>query len=62
MVEKLPEDFTGGLTNKKYTAITKVSIATVKRDIKKMVDLGILVVGEEKGRSTKYQINRSLVE
>ena len=62
MVEKLPDDYTGGLTNKKYTAITKVSIATVKRDIKEMVDQGILIVGEEKGRSTKYQINRSLVE
>lgn len=62
MVEKLPGYFTGGLTNKKYTAITKVSIATVKRDIKEMVDHGILTVGEEKGRSTKYQINRTLVE
>ncbi|MBT3274663.1 MAG: Fic family protein, partial [Spirochaetales bacterium] len=62
MVEKLPEDLIGGLTNKKYTAITKVSLATVKRDIKEMVDQGILVVGEEKGRSTKYQINRSLID
>jgi len=62
MIEKLPEDFTGGMTNKKYIAITKVSIATVKRDIKEMAEHGILVVGEEKGRSTKYQINRSLVK
>jgi Fic family protein len=62
MIKKLPENYTGGLTNKKYTAITKVSLATVKRDLKEMVALGILIPGEEKGRSTNYQINRFLVE
>lgn len=62
MVQKLPENFTGGLTNKKYSAITKVSLATVKRDLKEMADLGILIIGEERGRSTNYQINRSLLE
>ena len=61
MAVMLPNDYAGGMTNKKYTAITKVSLATVKRDLKELVDLGILVPGEEKGRSTRYQINRDLV-
>jgi len=62
MVQKLPEDFDGGMTNKKYSAINKASPATIKRDLKELVDLGILIPGEEGGRSTNYQINRALVE
>ena len=61
MVKMLPEEFAGGLTNRKYTAITKASLATVKRDLKELVDKGILVPGEAKGRSTSYQLNRSLL-
>ncbi len=34
MIQKLPEDFDGGLTNKKYSAINDASQATFKREKK----------------------------
>src|SRR5665648_406672 len=34
LLDHLPEDFVGGLTNKKYVSITNVSPETAKRDLK----------------------------
>lgn len=58
LLDHLPEDFAGGLTNKKYVSITGVSPETAKRDLKELLDLGILLQNEGKGRSTSYRINR----
>jgi Fic family protein len=59
LLDHLPEDFVGGLTNKKYVSITNVSPETAKRDLKELLDLGILLSNEGKGRSTSYRINRN---
>ena len=49
--------FEGGLTNKKYRAITKTSSATANRHIKELLDKGIIYeVHGHSGRSTRYDI------
>jgi len=48
--------FEGGMSAKKYVAITKTSTATATRDLKYLLDIGALKqVGG--GRSTKYEID-----
>ncbi|MDH5228884.1 MAG: Fic family protein [Gammaproteobacteria bacterium] len=48
--------FDGGMTQKKYVAITKTSTATATRDLKYLADIGALKqVGG--GRSTRYEID-----
>ena len=60
LLERLPDDFSGGLTNKKYVAMTKVSSETAKRDIRDLVDKRILFPNEGRGRSTSYRLNRKI--
>ncbi len=60
LLDNFPDDFVGGLTNKKYVSMTNVSPETAKRDLKELLDLGILLLNEGKGRSTSYRINRSI--
>ncbi len=57
MAAKLPEPFRCGMTNKKYAAINKTSPATAKRDLNDLVQKGVFVPGEGKGRSANYQLN-----
>lgn len=59
MLESYPENFVGGLTNKKYVSMTKISPETAKRDIKDLVDKGVLITSGA-GRSTSYQLNKTL--
>ena len=59
MLELYPEDFKGGLTNRKYVAMTRVSPETAKRDLKEMLDKGVLIRGNGKGRSVNYRLNRT---
>lgn len=48
--------FEGGMTQKKYVAITKTSTATATRDLKYLADIGALKqIGG--GRSTRYEID-----
>ncbi|MGE3610459.1 MAG: Fic family protein [Bacteriovoracaceae bacterium] len=61
LLESFPDPFVGGLTNKKYVSMTGVSPETAKRDIKDLVDKGILDQGESGGRSTNYQLSKDLV-
>ena len=50
-------EFQGGLTTKKYVAMTKASLATAKRDIQELVKYGCLYQIEgSKGRNVKYDI------
>ncbi len=51
-----PEDFTGGLTNRKYRGMTKVSRETAKRDIADLVEKGVLVKKPGGGRSVSYDL------
>ena len=50
-----PDGFEGGLSNKKYISMTKASSATATRDLKGLVDAGLLVQSGG-GRSVRYAI------
>ena len=51
-----PGNFQGGLTNRKYVAMTKVSRETAKRDIADLLDKGILKKNPGSGRSVNYDL------
>lgn len=51
-----PGEFTGGLTNRKYVGMTKVSRETAKRDIADLLRKGILVKNPGGGRSANYDL------
>lgn len=62
LLEPYPKEFEGGLTNKKYVSMTKVSPETAKRDIKNLLEKDILLKNEAKGRSTSYRLNYKFAE
>ena len=49
-----PDGFEGGITNRKYKGMTKVSRETAKRDIADLVKKGILVKNPGGGRNVSY--------
>ncbi|WP_319778525.1 Fic family protein [Maridesulfovibrio sp.] len=49
-----PDGFTGGLSNKNYVSIAKCGPATATRDLKYLVDVGMLMRSDSGGRSTRY--------
>ncbi len=60
LLEYYPDGFTGGLTNKKYVAMTKTSPETAKRDLKDMLNKGIILSNKAGGRSSSYRLNEKL--
>ena len=56
MLDAGPGGFTGGLTARKYAAMTGVSTVTAWRDIEALVQRGLLVSGTAGGRSTYYDL------
>lgn len=54
LINKLFEDFYGKLTTSKWAAIAKCSHDTALRDIKELIDKGILKQEPGGGRSTSY--------
>ena len=54
MLNKLLDGFEGNLTNKKWVAINKCSADTALRDIKELIDRGVLLSAGAGGRSTHY--------
>lgn len=54
MLNKLLDGFEGNLTNKKWVAINKCSPDTALRDIKQLIDRGVLLSAGAGGRSTHY--------
>lgn len=58
LLENLPEDFQGGLSNKNYMSITKASSESAKRDLKYLLEKRILLANKGGGRSTSYRLNR----
>lgn len=56
MLDKGAEGFEGGMTAKKYVAITGVSKATATRDLQYLYEIGALVA-EGAGRSVRYQLS-----
>ena len=57
MINKMLDGFYGKLTSSKWAKITKTSSDTALRDIKDLIEKGILKQDEAGGRSTNYIIN-----
>jgi len=51
-----PGGFEGGLTRRKYVALTRTSRATAQREIADLVAKGVVVVMPGGGRSTSYEL------
>ena len=56
MLEDSPKGFKGGMSAKKYIAITKASKATATRDLQDLVEKGVFTPTGG-GRSTRYEVN-----
>jgi Fic family protein len=56
IVNRLLDGFEGKLTSSKYAKLAKCSQDTALRDIAVLLDRGILVRGQEGGRSTSYRL------
>ncbi|MEO8063933.1 MAG: Fic family protein [Pseudomonadota bacterium] len=55
MLDAGPQEFIGGMTNRKYAHLTKASPATAQRDLAALVELGCLVPTDA-GRSARYEL------
>ena len=58
MINKLFDDFYGKLTTSKWAKITKTSTDTALRDIKDLMEKGILQQEEAGGRSVNYSLTK----
>ena len=56
MINKLFDNFYGKLTSSKWAKITKTSSDTALRDIKDLIEKGILQQEKQGGRSTNYTL------
>ncbi len=56
MIKRLTTDFYGGLTTDKWAKLTKCSHDSAIRDIKDLINMGILKKSEAGGRSTSYYL------
>jgi Fic family protein len=59
LIDKGPAGFEGGLTRRKYVAMTRASEATARRDLAELVAAGLLIPYGG-GRSAAYALNGSL--
>lgn len=57
MLNMILDGFEGNLTNKKWSTINHCSSDTALRDIKELLELGILIQAGAGGRSTHYLLN-----
>lgn len=56
MLNRLLDSFKGKLTTRKWAAITKCSMPTAQRDIKELIDQGILTRNEGGSKNTSYSM------
>ena len=56
VLTRLLDGFVGKLTSGKYAKLSKCSSDTAWRDLRELMEYGLLVRGEEGGRSTSYQL------
>ncbi len=56
VINRLLDDFEGFLTNSKYVRIARCSPDTALRDVRGLVERGILVKNPGRGRSTSYRL------
>jgi Fic family protein len=57
MLNKLLDGFEGNLTNKKWVTMSHCSPDTALRDIKELIERGVLVSTGAGGRSTHYVLS-----
>lgn len=62
MINRLLDGFEGKLTSGKYAKLAKCSSDTALRDIRELMEYGLLQQGESGGRSTNYEIAFSFQE
>jgi len=58
ILNKLFDGFEGKLKTSKWAKITKCSADTALRDIKDLIEKGILIQEKSGGRSTNYELNQ----
>jgi Fic family protein len=56
VLNRFLDDFKGKLTARKWAALTKCSMPTAQRDIKDLVDRGLLVRNEGGSKNTSYRV------
>ena len=56
VINKLLDGFEGKLTSSKYARLVKCSEDTALRDIRALVERGVLIKNEADGRSTSYTL------
>jgi Fic family protein len=56
LLEAGPDGFEGGLTNRKYVGMARVSAETAKRDLAELLQKGVLARGPGGGRSVRYEL------
>jgi Fic family protein len=56
MMREGPDGFTGGMSSRKYMAITGCSKATATRDLAELADMGVFRQRPGGGRSTSYDL------
>ena len=57
MMESGEKGFEGGMSAKKYMAITHTSKATATRDLQQLVEIKALTPLEGGGRNVRYELN-----
>ena len=57
MLNKLLDGFEGKLKSSKWAKITKTSSDTALRDIKDLIEKGILIQSADGGRSSSYTLS-----
>lgn len=57
VINKLLDGFEGKLTSSKYAKIAKCSEDTALRDIRALVERGVLIKNDAGGRSTSYSLD-----
>lgn len=60
LLEAEPQGFEGGLTNRKYVSLTKVSRETAKRDLADLERRGLIKRNRAKGRSVSYALKKDI--
>lgn len=62
LLELYPNGFEGGLTNRIYVSITQTSPESAKRNLKALLDKGLILQNEGGGRSVSYRLNEQIHE
>ena len=57
VINQLLDDFVGKLTSSKYAKLAKCSQDTATRDIRELMEYGIIKPGDAGGRSTHYELS-----